>query len=167
LGFRGVLLIEQSTAGGEGQGERLILGVYIADLVITVSRKQDVLKFKKQMERHFKMIDLGLLHYYLGIEVKQQTGGPVLTQAAYAKKIPKKAGMVDCNSCKAPMEPGLKLSKESTSPLVDATFCRSPVGSLRYLINIRPDFAFVVGYVSRFMQKTHTDHLATLITLLL
>jgi hypothetical protein len=110
------------------------------------------------MEKLFRMSNLGLLHYYLGIEVKQQNGGLVLTQAAYAKKILKKAGMIDCNSCKAPMEPRLKLSKESSSPLVDATFCRSLVGSLRYLVNTMPYIAFVVGYVSRFMQELHSDH---------
>jgi hypothetical protein len=129
-------------------------------LVITGSSRQDILKFKKQMEKLFRMSELGLLHYYLGIEVKPQKGGLVLTQAAYAKKILEKAGMIDCNSCKAPMEPRLKLSKESSSPLVDATFYRSLVGSLRYLVNIRPDIVFVVGYVSRFMQEPHSDHLA-------
>jgi hypothetical protein len=49
------------------------------------------------------------------------------------------------------MEPRLKLSKESSSPLVDATFYRGLVGSLRYLVNTRADIAFAVGYVSRFM----------------
>jgi hypothetical protein len=58
------------------------------------------------------------------------------------------------------MEPKMKLSKENASPLVDATFYRSLVGSLRYLINTRPDLAFSIGYVSRFMQEPHADHLA-------
>jgi hypothetical protein len=64
------------------------------------------------------------------------------------------------NPCKTSMEPKIKLSKENASPLVDATFYRSLVGSLRYLVNTRPDLAFSVGYVSRFVQELHTDHLA-------
>jgi hypothetical protein len=33
------------------------------------------------------------------------------------------------------------------------------VGSLRYLVNTRPDIAFAVGYVSRFLSEPHEDHL--------
>jgi hypothetical protein len=44
-----------------------------------------------------------------------------------------------------------KLSKVNISPLVDATFYRSLVVSLRYLVNTRSDIVFVVRYVSRFM----------------
>jgi hypothetical protein len=57
------------------------------------------------------------------------------------------------------MQPKLKLKKESELPKVDATEYRSLVGSLRYLINIRPDLAYSVGYVSRFMEDPHEDHL--------
>jgi hypothetical protein len=108
----------------------------------------------------FRMSDLGLLHYYLGIEVKQQKNGYTLCQGSYVKKVLEKAGMTECNPCKIPMEPKLKLSKESRSALVDATHYRSIVGSLRYLVNTRPDITYAVGYVSRFMQEPHSDHLA-------
>jgi hypothetical protein len=33
------------------------------------------------------------------------------------------------------------------------------VGSLRYLVNTRPDLAFSLGYVSRYMEDPHEDHL--------
>jgi hypothetical protein len=103
------------------------------------------------------MSDLVLLHYYLGIEVKQQSAGFILSQTSYARKILEKAGMSECNSCKIPFEPKIKLSKESTSSPVDTTFCRSLVGSLWYMDNTRPDIAFAVGYVSGFMQEPHSE----------
>jgi hypothetical protein len=34
------------------------------------------------------------------------------------------------------------------------------VGGLRYIVNTRPDIAFAVGYVSRFMEAPTTEHLA-------
>jgi hypothetical protein len=57
------------------------------------------------------------------------------------------------------MEPRLKLSKASSAPGVDPTAYRSIVGSLRYLVNTRPDLAFSVGYVSRFMESPTTEHI--------
>ena len=68
--------------------------------------------------------------------------------------------MKDCNPSQIPMEPRLKLSKESTSPPVDTTLYRSIVGSLRYLLHTRPDLAFSVGMVSRYMEKPTTEHMA-------
>jgi hypothetical protein len=44
----------------------------------------------------------------------------------------------------------LKLSRDSTVE-VDATQYWRVMGSLRYLAHTRPDVAFVIGYVSRFM----------------
>jgi hypothetical protein len=53
----------------------------------------------------------------------------------------------------------LKLRNNSIEPLVDATRYRSIVGSLRYLVNTRPDIAFAVGYVSRFLSEPHEEHM--------
>jgi hypothetical protein len=60
------------------------------------------------------------------------------------------------------MEPRLKLSKQSTSPEIDATEYRSLIGSLRYLMNTRPDMAFAVGYLSRFMEDPRQEHMAAM-----
>lgn len=49
---------------------------------------------------------------------------------------------------------------QSAAPAVDAIAYRSIVSSLRYLVNTRPDLAYSVGYVSRFMKKPTTEHLA-------
>jgi hypothetical protein len=57
---------------GNKGATKLVLGVYVDDIVITGSNRQEIMKFKYEMKKLFKMSDLGLLHYYLGIEVKQQ-----------------------------------------------------------------------------------------------
>lgn len=138
----------------------LIVGVYVDDLVIIGSQVSVIQGFKVEMQKEFKMSDLGLLSFYLGIQVKQTTTGIALNQSAYALNILKKNGMDGCNPCQVPMEARLRLSKESTNSLVDATQYRSLIGSLRYLVNTRPDLAYAVGYLSRFMEKPATDHLA-------
>ena len=74
------------------------------DLVIAGAEQQEVHRFKEEMKRLFSMSDLGLLRYYLGLEVKQELGRTTITQAAYADKLLDKAGMADCNAAQTPME---------------------------------------------------------------
>jgi hypothetical protein len=95
----------------------LIMGVYVDDIVINGDDNE---KIKKEMSAAFKMSDLGVLRYYLGIEVDQTPSGINLIQGAYALTILEKVGMAGCNSRQTPMENRLKLSKNSTEPLVDA-----------------------------------------------
>jgi hypothetical protein len=49
---------------------QLVIRVYVDDLIITGSDHDNIRSFKEEMVATFKMSDLGLLHYYLGIEVK-------------------------------------------------------------------------------------------------
>jgi hypothetical protein len=53
---------------------RVVVGVYVDDLIITDTTPTDVEAFKKEMQRLFRMSVLGLLSCYLGIEVKQRKG---------------------------------------------------------------------------------------------
>jgi hypothetical protein len=138
----------------------LLVGVYVDDLIITGTEAAAIQEFKSQMQELFKMSDLGLLSYYLGIEVSQAGGEITLCQRSYAAKILEAAGMTSCNSCSTPMECRLKLVKEDGSKAFDATLYRSVIGSLRYLVNTRPDIAHAVGMVSRFMEKPSTNHWA-------
>lgn len=144
---------------GEGR-KRVLLGVYVDDLIITGADQSEVDAFKEEMKHLFKMSDLGRLSYYLGIEVKQKDGRITLAQGAYAAKLLEKAGMSNCNIVHTPMENRLKLSKKTSSPSVDSTYYRSIVGSLRYLVHTRPDICFAVGYVSRFMENPTMEHLS-------
>lgn len=139
---------------------RVVVGVYVDDLIITGANSVLVKEFKREMQQVFRMSDLGLLSFYLGIEVKQRRGAITLGQAAYARKLLEKAGMGSSNPCQTPMEVRLQLSTEGTSKEVDATMYRSLVGSLRYLVHTRPDISFAVGYVSRFMERPRVEHLA-------
>jgi hypothetical protein len=112
------------------------------------------------MQNIFRLSDLGLLSYYLGLEVVHGAHGITLRHSAYATKILEKAGLAGCNASATPMKTKLKLLKDGTTPSVNATEYRSLIGSLRYLCNSRPDLAYPVGYLSRFMEAPRQEHLA-------
>jgi hypothetical protein len=127
-------------------------------MIVTGTSTTAISSFKKEMMSLFKMSDLGLLSYYLGIEVTQKPGLITLGQAAYAEKLLERMGMSGCNPTAVPMEPRLKLSKQGAGEAVDAAEYRSVVGGLRYLVHTRPDICFAVSYLSRFMEAPTNEH---------
>jgi cytosine/adenosine deaminase-related metal-dependent hydrolase len=78
-----------------------------------------VIKHKAQMKKAFDMSDLGLLCFYLGVEVRLDASWIALHQTHYAKRFLELSGMTGCNLAHTPMEEKLKLSRESTTEEVD------------------------------------------------
>jgi hypothetical protein len=138
---------------------RLIVGVYVDNLIITGSNMQVFSSFKKEMYKSFKMSDLSALSYYLGVEVQQSRNGIAICQGAYAKKILDTAGLEERNPSRTLMGPRLQHSKTGDTPAVDSTNYRRVIGSLCYLVDTRPDLVYLVGYVSRFMEAPREEHL--------
>ncbi|XP_066379345.1 uncharacterized mitochondrial protein AtMg00810-like [Miscanthus floridulus] len=122
------------------------------DLILTSMRTEDINSFKREMVARFLLSDLDALSYYLGIEVRQGKEELMLDQSAYASKLLERGGMAECKPCVTLMEERLKLTKASTTAKVDATLYRSIIDGLRYLVHMRSDIAFVMGYVSHFME---------------
>ena len=158
LGFKKCNL-EQAVYTKRSKTSILIVGVYVDDLIITGTPRKEIDLFKSQMEDKFEMSDLGLLAYYLGIEVTQTGGEITIKQTGYIDKIIKDASMVGSNDTKIPMDPGTKLVKAEDGNSVDPTYYRSIIGCLRYLLHTRPDLSYSVGLLSRFMQEPKDHHL--------
>lgn len=57
------------------------------------------------------------------------------------------------------MEPKQQLGKDEGGKEVNHTQYKSLVGGLRYLVHTRPDIAFAVGIVSRYMEKPTVLHM--------
>jgi hypothetical protein len=143
------------------QGSRrsvLLVGVYVDDLIITSAKEREVEAFKAKMKKIFDMSNLGLLSFYLGVEVCQDASGITLRQTHYAKRILELGCMVGCNLAHTPMEERLRLSKHNMAEEVYPTHYRRLISSLRYLLHTCPNLAFAVGFVSRFMERPTVEH---------
>jgi hypothetical protein len=112
----------------------LILVLYVDDLFLTGDEKL-IDGCKRDLSSNFKMKDLGLMHYFFGLEVWQRSYEFFLNQGKYTVEILKKFGMMDCKSMTTPMTINLKLLSEKYSDLVDPTMYRQLIGSMLYLVN--------------------------------
>ena len=67
------------------------------------------------------MKDLGMMYYFLGLEVWQYPGEIFLNQRKYTVEILKRFGMLDCKATTTLMTTNLNLLNDDTSKTADAT----------------------------------------------
>jgi hypothetical protein len=113
------------------EGKILIVCLYVDDLIFTGDLSID--DFKNAMKTEFEMTDLGLMKYFLGIEVDQSDDGIFICQTKYENEVLKRFRMLNCKPATTPMATGTKLSKDDVGSYVDPTLYKKLVGSLMYL----------------------------------
>jgi len=142
----------------EKDGKTLIVVVYVDDVIFTSNDNYLIENFKTVMKEEFEMTDMGLLRYFLGIEVDQNENGIFISQEKYVNEVLERFNMQDSKAAITPTVMGLKLSKEDSSKDFDPSLYKSIVGSLMYLTATRPDIMFVVSLISRFMERPKEAH---------
>ncbi|XP_014506436.1 uncharacterized protein LOC106766202 [Vigna radiata var. radiata] len=105
------------------------------------------------MMKTVEMTDLGLMNYFLGIEVKLQKEGIFISQKKYIEALLKKFKMNGCKPVTTPLVVNDKLQKDDGAQEADASRYRSLIGSLLYMTTTRPDIMYATSLLSRFMQK--------------
>jgi hypothetical protein len=135
----------------------LILVLYVDDIFLTGS-EEFIAWCEPNLASEFKMKGIGLMHYFLGLEVWQVSGEIFLEQGKYAIEILKRFRMEDCKSMATPMITNLKKIDTLDSELMDPRIYRQLVGSLMYLVNAKVDMCFVVNTLSQLMVEPRHEH---------
>nr|GEV60927.1 zinc finger, CCHC-type [Tanacetum cinerariifolium] len=91
------------------------------------------------------MKDTGEADVILGINIKRENKGIVITQSHYIKKILKKLNREDCSPMSTPMNPVEKLKPNTGKPVDQLEYSRA-IGCLMYaMTSTRPDIAYVLA----------------------
>jgi hypothetical protein len=138
--------------------DTLILILYVDDLFIT-GAEDLIAKCKLGLASEFKMSDIRLMHYFMGMEVWQEEGHIFLGQGKYATYILSRFQMEDCRPMSTPMITNWKKLSASDSQLVDAKVYRQLISSLMYMVNSRPDICFVMNTLSQYMVEPGSVHM--------
>ena len=112
----------------------LINVLYVDDLILTGDELL-IISCKEDLAKEFEMKDLGLLHYFLGLEIWQCNDGLFVSQGKYAREILEKFNMHGCKPVDTPLPGGWRKKDATSAEVVDATVYRQLVGSLMYLVN--------------------------------
>ncbi|KAF2318763.1 hypothetical protein GH714_010529 [Hevea brasiliensis] len=106
----------------------------------------------------FEMTDLGLMSYFLVLEVKQCDDGIFISQEIYVNDLLKRFQLQNCNPVKTPINTNKKFSLDDGEEKVNAGDYRSLIGSLLYVTHNRPNIMHATSLLSRFMSSPSKIH---------
>ena len=118
--------------------DSLILLLYVDDLFIT-GDERPIVVCKRDLALQYEMTDIGLMHYFLGLEVWQEPRHIFLGQGKYAVDILRRFRRADCRPMSTPMVTNWKKLHASKGELENPTLYHQLIGSLMYLVNSRPN----------------------------
>ncbi|CAJ2665771.1 unnamed protein product [Trifolium pratense] len=90
-------------------GKGVFICQYVDDMLIFGTDQNQVDKTKNFLSSKFSMKDMGEADVILGIKIKRENKGIVITQSHYIEKILKKFNYENCSPVSTPMDPGEKL----------------------------------------------------------
>ena len=139
---------------------QVIAIVWVDDIIIAGSNTGVLKEFKESLMMRFKMKDLGMLSWFLGIQFKCENGCIEMSQSKYVEKILSRFNMSDCKPKAIPCELGAnKASTADDSEFENVNLYREIVGSLIYLMTCtRPDLCYIVTHLSQHLSKPMKLH---------
>lgn len=135
----------------------LILLLYVDDMVLTGSSIKLIEHLLASLKDHFRLKDMGKLHYFLGIQAQYHEHGLFLSQQRYAEDLLAVAGMSECVPMLTPLRLQPNKIPDHDTPFSDPKYFRSLAGKLQYITMTRLDLQFAVNFVC---QKMHAPTLS-------
>ena len=141
------------------EGHCLFVLVYVDDVLVTGSSLEMIARTKNDLKTRFEMTDSGKCAFVLGIELLDGEDGSVtMCQRRYVDDVLKRFGMDECKAVASPVDVSSRLVSSNSASKIDVPF-REAVGALMHLTTAtRPDIAYAVSFVSRFMENPQEEH---------
>lgn len=142
----------------EKDGLLTLLILYVDDVYLTGNNLSYIARLRSDIQTAFEMTDLGTLSYSLGIEFLFGPDGIRLTQRRYIESMLADFGLSECRPVATPMVEKTHLVPDMGATPTDLVRYQTMVGKLIFLTHTRPDIAYAVSIVSRFMAAPQEIH---------
>uniref|UniRef100_A0AAV1THA1 Reverse transcriptase Ty1/copia-type domain-containing protein n=1 Tax=Peronospora matthiolae TaxID=2874970 RepID=A0AAV1THA1_9STRA len=150
-------------------GSKFVLALlYVDDILCATKNELFKTKMFRSLDEVYGMKDQGLLSTYLGVQVERSDDAIKIHQTKYCEDVINRFNFGDAHASRIPMETNIRLAVNDTDtarakriPDNGKEFpYRELIGSLMYLATCtRPDLAYVVGQLSRYVQSPTQQHI--------
>ena len=134
----------------------IFLVVCVDYIVISGIDMTGISSLKSFLHGQFHTKDLGMLKYFLGIEVMRSKHGIFLSQRKYVLDLLSETGKLRAKTCSSHMAPSLHLTRKG-GLFGDPERYRRLVGKLNYLTVTRPNISHSISVVSQYMSSPTID----------
>ncbi|XP_019427481.1 PREDICTED: uncharacterized protein LOC109335739 [Lupinus angustifolius] len=128
------------------------------DLIVARNNLKQIENIMHLLDKKCSIKDIGILKYFLGMEVAKSRTGINVCQRKYALDLLHDSGLLACKPSSSPMDNNAKLHSNSGPMYCDITSYRRLIGKLIYLTHTRPDVSFHVGHLSQFLAAPIVAH---------
>nr|XP_027188652.1 uncharacterized protein LOC113785799 [Cicer arietinum] len=126
------------------------------DLILTSNDLVEIYTIKHNLDISFKIKDLSVLKYFLGLEIAKTKSALSISQCKYTLDFLTDVGLLATKPISTPMSrPSIIQSDE---PVSDNTSYRRLIGRLIYLTTTRSDITYVFQQLSQHMSSPLTSH---------
>ena len=88
-----------------------MIAVHVNDLILAGTTDAKIAQVKQSITKKFDVKDMGVLNYFLGMQVIQKSGKIWIGQPTYTEKVLSKFGMDNARPVETPVDPNSKLTK--------------------------------------------------------
>ena len=142
-------------------GENVIyVNIHVDDFLIASKELSAIDSTAAFLQENLKLIDLGFLQNYLGVEVKKNEDGfYCIKQTKYIEEILERFGLQDAKISHIPVDIGYVKATEAQPLMGNQELYQQLIGALLYLaVNTRPDISASVTILSQSnKQPTSVD----------
>jgi len=132
--------------------------VYVDDVILAGNSLQEFASIKQVLHDAFQIKDLGILKYFLGIEVAHSSSGISLCQRKYCLDLLEDSGFLNSKPISTLSDPSIKLYNDGLEPYPDIPAYKRLIGRLLYLNTTRPDITFITQQLSQFLSNPTQTH---------
>jgi len=132
--------------------------VYVDDIILAGSSIIEFTTIKTILDTHFKIKDLRILKYFLGLEVAHSRKGISISQRKYCLDLLNSSGPLASKPTTTPLDTSIKLHQDNSKSFADVSCYKRLIGRLLYLNTTKPNITLATQQLSQFLHAPTISH---------